>query len=98
METQHIKKVQEGCLIGYKYFDLSRTQSVALTIKGKGKGTLAVRYGEEDRDVDIVLFENPNKGEFIITLPISKREEKSALYFYFKELKGKLDFYKLELK
>ncbi len=92
METQYIQNVQEGCLIGYKYFDLSRMQSVALTIKGKGKGTLAVRYGEEDRDVDIVLFENPNKGEFIITLPIKQARGGISAVFLFQRAQRQVGF------
>lgn len=98
VETQYIKNIKQGCLIGYKYFDLSKTKSVVLTFKGKGKGKLAVRYTEEGKDVDEMAFTSSGKGEFTIELPISQHKAKSALYFYFKELKGKLDFYKLELK
>lgn len=97
-ETQYVKNVKEGCLIGYKYFDLTDTKKVTLTFKGKGKGKIAVRYEEEGKDVDEVPFDSRGKGEFKVELPISKHDAKSALYFYFKQLKGKLDYDKLELE
>ena len=98
VETQYIKNIKQGCLIGYKYFDLTDTKTATLTLKGKGRGKLAVRYTEEGEDVDAVVFENNAKGEFQIELPISKHDAKSGLYFFFKELKGKLDYFKFELK
>ena len=85
-------------LIGYKYFDFSKTETVTLTLKGKAKGTIAVRYQEDGKDQDEVKFENKDANEFKVTLPIKNKEKKSALYFYFKDMKGKVNFYNLELK
>ena len=98
VETQYVKNLQDGGLIGYKYFDFSKTETVTLTLKGKAKGTIAVRYQEDGKDQDEVKFENKDANEFKVTLPINNKEKKSALYFYFKDMKGKVNFYNLELK
>ena len=97
VETQFIKNIKDGCLIGYKYFDLSGTKAAVLSLKGKGSGKIAVRYAEDGEDVDIVEFQNKG-GEFNVELPINRNSCKSSLYFYFKEAKGKFDFFNFELK
>ena len=45
-----------------------------------------------------IEFNNKNKENFEVTLPINNKEAKSALYFYFKDMKGKVNFYNFELK
>lgn len=96
VETQYIRNIKEGCLIGWKYFDLSATETVTLKIKGKAKGELALRYVENGAQDAPVAFEV--NGETEVTLPITNKVSKSALYVYVKLCKGKFDFYSIELK
>ena len=98
VETQYVKQLQDGGLIGYKYFDFTKTSKVTLNLKGKAKGKIAVRYTEDGENVAEVEFNNSNKENFEVTLPINNKEAKSALYFYFKDMKGKVNFYNFELK
>ena len=99
VETQYVKNIKQGCLIGYKYFNLENTNSVTLSLQGWSQGKIGIRYTEEGEDVDVVEFKHKsgNRG-FKVELPINRHSCKSGLYLNFKELKGKLDFYNFELK
>ena len=44
-DDQYIKNVQDGCIIGYKYFDFSnnnQTTTLKVNIKGSAQGIIAV--------------------------------------------------------
>ena len=98
VETQYIANIKDGCLVGYKYFDLQNTKAAVLKLTGKASGKIAVRFEEKGQDVVEVPFANNKGGNFEVELPIDRKEAKSALYFYFKEMKGKVNYYSLELK
>ena len=97
-ETQYIKNIKDGCLIGYKYFDFTNTNKVVLSLKGKGKGKIGIRYLEEENDEILVDFHNKSKKFFKVEIPINNNTNKAALYFHFKNMKGKLDFHTFELE
>ena len=94
-ETQYVKNVQDGSLIGYKYFDLSNAQAVTLSVEGKAEGTLFVRYEEQGESKTKQAVSLKGKGEIEIALP--KGSEKQALYFYYQG-KGRFDFFSFTLK
>ena len=79
--------IQDGTVIGYKYFDMEDLKSVSITIKSTGNGTFYVR-----NEVD-----GENIGEIPITLSSEWTEFKSsvqcengkkALYFIYNGEKG----------
>ena len=43
---QYIANMCDGALAGFKYFDLSETKEISVTIKGHAEGTLYVRTSE----------------------------------------------------
>ncbi len=96
-ETQYIANVKDGCLIGYKYFDLSKTNKVAISLKGKGSGKIFVRYSENGENRESAKFSSSKKEMTKVTIPLNVRKEKVSLYFYF-EIKGKLDVYSIEFE
>lgn len=98
VETQYVKNLQRGALMGYKYFDLTNTQSVTLTLSGSAKGKIALRHEENGEEVAVVEFKHKGKDRFEVTIPVAAKDSKKALYFYFKDMKGKVNAYSLELK
>ena len=94
VESQYIHNVQDGSLIGYKYFDLSTSSKAILKVKGKFNGDVSVRFAENGKNEYISRLEL--NGEKEIEIKFNSRSQKEALYFYF-EGKGKFDFYTLQL-
>ena len=88
-ETQYIHNVQDGLVIAYKYFDLSKTSRIHLHLKGRFKGSVSLSFDEREGKVSTTLFEL--KGEDKIPLDIPHGRDGSALYLYFSG-KGKCDF------
>ena len=97
VETQYIHNLKDGCLLGYKYFDLSATKTVSLAVKGKAKGTAHLLFEEKGEAVSSVRFDVEG-DDGLITLPVNEGKEKSGVYLKFTDMKGKLDAYKLILK
>lgn len=94
IETQFIHNVKDKTLIGYKYFNLSKTKKIALSLKGKFKGRVYIRTKENGENLerkDVLL-----NGKKDITISISPKGKKEAMYFYFVG-KGRFDFYSFEL-
>ncbi len=98
VETQYIKNVMEGCVIGYKYFDLSLTSKISLVCKGKAKGRVSLRFSPEGEDYKTADFESDGEEEHTVSFDISERGDKEAIYFCFESLEGKTDVYRLEFE
>jgi len=96
-ETQYISNVKNGCLIGYKYFDLSKTHEVIIRLSGKGDGKIGIRYVENGDCESYQKVSLENKGIRDIAFNITRTGNKDALYFYF-EIKGKLNILSIILK
>ncbi len=93
-KQQYIQNVGDGCLIGYKYFDLSNTHKITLHYKGKFKGKVSVRFSENGENrYTSPLFSKDNE----VTVNIEPQNKKEALYFYF-EGSSKLDLYSIDLE
>ena len=98
-ETQYIKNIKDGCLIGYKYFNLENTTSIVLNVKGKAKGSVGISFDENENPKEISNFEIENQKYFEkIIISISQKACKSPIFLSFKIEKGNLDFYNFELK
>ena len=93
-ETQYIHNIKQGCLIGYKYFDLTNSSSVVLTVQGKASGKIALRNSEKGKNEAEVSFTSTKDKKTEVKIPLPKKGDKETLYFYF-DIKGRLDFYKL---
>jgi hypothetical protein len=94
VETQYIHNVQNGALIGYKYFDLSSSTKAVLKLKGKFNGNVSIRFAENGNDEYTTKLELNGEKEFEIKF--DSKSNKEALYFFF-EGKGKFDFFTLKL-
>lgn len=95
-ETQYIHNVQDGSLIGYKYFDMTMTKTITLSVKGTFDGKVSVRFKEDgDNLTDCELHLKKEAKQITFNLP--QGNEKQALYLYF-EGKGRFDFDHFELK
>lgn len=94
--VQYIHNIQDGCLVGYKYFDLEHTRKVVLDVQGNAHGKISVLYEEDGKPVSSVNFVSSDKKKSGIALPLVNGKKKSALYFRF-ETEGKLDFFSFDL-
>lgn len=93
--VSYVRNVRDGCLLGYKYFDLTDTAKVVLSVSGKAHGKIYVLYGEKERPVSSVFFVSHKNKKSGIVLPLLNGKKKTALYFLF-EIHGRLDFYSFE--
>ena len=86
--VQYVKNVCDGTVVGYKYFDLTKTGGIELKIKGKAGGRIEI-WGKEKMlgktDVSI-------SGEDQIHINVDSGSEKEPLYIkYFGN--GSFSFY-----
>ena len=95
VETQYVANVQDSTLIGYKYFDLSDTTKIMLTVKGNFQGTGYLRTTEKGKNLTSIKINLHGAG--VLTFAIPRLSSREALFFYF-EGKGRFDYYRLELE
>lgn len=87
---QYIANIQDGGIAGFKYFDLSNTNSIAIEVRGEGEGEVIVTDGIEGEILTKIPVRQ-NKDYQIFKNSISKGEKKSALYFKYTG-RGYIDF------
>lgn len=93
---QYIANMCDGALAGFKYFDLSETKEISVTIKGHAEGTLYVRTSENGEAIaEISISPSKELREFSSDIHVSGNKE--ALFFVFKG-KGNFDFISFTLK
>lgn len=88
---QYVKGIRDNCLVGYKYFCFEQCKGVALSVRGKAKGTLHVRLTENGDTVASVPMELDNPEWQTVEIPILLNSEKSAFYFAWQG-EGAFDF------
>lgn len=93
-ETQYIKNIKDGCVLGYRYFDLRETNKLLLSLEGKGRGEIEIFYEENGPKVASSSFEINSKDRKEIEILIPNGKEEAELYLKFK-MKGKVDLYDL---
>lgn len=95
-ESQYIRNVTKYTIIGYKYFRFPKdVKSLAITIKGRAKGTVVVKDSENGNVLSqIPISPTSKKKEFVSSFTPSK--EVSALFFTFQG-KGHFSFYDFTL-
>lgn len=94
VETQYIKNIKNGTKIGYKYFDLSNTNTLTLKVKGNAQGKIEISFTENGSIEYTKEFKLKGDGE--IKIDINKKSHKEALYIKFIG-KGKFDYYYFKL-
>ncbi len=95
-EERFITNIGNETLICYKFFDLMKTGSISLRIRGNAKGIIKISK-EMDNQYIAQVEVKPNKKIYIITAQYHTIAGSSALYFRFYG-KGKLDFISLQLQ
>ncbi len=88
-EGQYIKDMNDNTVANYKYFDLSSTEKITVTLRGKG--TFAVKVNDEEISSLNIDCDNWNE----VTLDI-KGDKHSKLSLFVKE--GLIDVRKFELR
>jgi len=96
-ETQYVHNVQDGLLLGYRYFDLSSAKEVVLTLSGKGRGTVSLSFAEKGGEEASAFFQGKGKEKTEVRLPLSRKGSKEALFFRFR-MKGKIDLFSLRFE
>lgn len=99
IESQYIRNIRDGCLIGYKYFDLSNTTSITLNISGCAKGKIGISFSEKENPQYFVNLNINNKRNIKqITIEFPQKASKTPIFLNFALKSGKLNFYSFELK
>ncbi len=91
-ETQFIANVKNGCLIGYKYFDLTNTRKISLSISGRGKGKISLGFSEKGKTETSAFFCSSSKSQTKVSFEIKGRKDRESLYFFF-DIKGKINVF-----
>ncbi|MBR3068464.1 MAG: family 43 glycosylhydrolase [Lachnospiraceae bacterium] len=93
---QYVANVCDGAVVGFKYFDLSKTRKLRMIVKGNAEGTVEIRTKEDGEPIArIPVTPTREKKGFVTQLPAGL-SEKEALFFRFNG-KGAFNFYLLDL-
>ena len=71
-----ITDIRNGCVVGYKYFDLTETDGLAVTVRG-GNGTLELLGGEEGKAIAAFIL-SPTTDWTTYRIPFSPNELAAA--------------------
>ena len=93
---QYIAHMCRGAVAGYKYFDLRKTKSVTVNIRGNARGTLYVSTEENGRPAAGITI-TPTKQIQGFSARLHCPADKQALYFRF-EGSGSFDFFSFTLE
>ena len=97
IESQYIQNVSDRDLIGYKYFDLSDTRKVILTLQGNFHGKIHVRFSENGKNDFHSEVRLSRKKKEEVSITIARQSNMEAIYFYF-EGKGKASFHQFRFE
>ena len=90
-----IINIQEGTVIGYKYFDFENVKSISITTRGNGKGILHVRTNIDGNNLaSIELESNQDWKEYKVDIVLNAKN--SPLYFIYDGI-GKIQIKQFEL-
>ena len=64
-----VTDIRNGCVVGYKYFDLTETDGLAVTVRG-GNGTLELLGGEEGKAIAAFIL-SPTSDWTTYRIPFS---------------------------
>ncbi len=92
---QYIENFCDGCTVGFKYFDLSKTRGIRVKLKGNGRGFVTVKCAEDGEVMCRIPVERCSL-ETWFDAAFGPASEKEALYFGF-EGSGRFKFISFEL-
>ena len=55
--VSYVKNIKKNSVLGYRYFDLTETESITLELRGKGKGKIQILSAEDGRPAATLKFE-----------------------------------------
>ena len=93
--NQYIANMRDGALAGFRYFDIRDLKSIAVTVRGKGRGKFVVKNEPNGK----ALAEIPVQPSGVwtkFTAAAKADDGVQALYFVY-EGRGAADFYSFEL-
>lgn len=83
-DTSYITNIQDGTVIGYKYFDLQGLQAVSVRVRGTGSGTLSVRTSPEGAEIAAIPVAAEAGGDWTSCKAAARVEDGvHALYFVY---------------
>jgi len=88
-----VHDIDDGSIIGYKYFDFRGASHLFVTVRGNAQGELIVRASENGSEIGSIPIK-PSASWQSIGAKVMFPEGKSALYLQFRG-KGKLDILEL---
>lgn len=83
-----ITNVQDGTVIGYKYFELRGLKAVSVTVKAEEAGTISFRTHADGPDLAVILVDACKEWKQFAA-PVHAADGKSAVYLIYRG-KGKL--------
>ena len=95
---QYIANMRDGAQAGFKYFDLSRTHTVTVTVRGKARGRMIAAYSPGGEPAAVIPADL-HTGEWteLPAVPLTgEKTAKNALFFRF-EGEGRIDFLSFRL-
>ena len=94
---QYIANIRNGTEAGFKYFDMTFTTGIALTVRGKAKGQLIVSFSPCGEPVSVIPVDiNSKEWTKLPAASVRGGSVKTALYIRY-EGTGRLDFRSFEL-
>lgn len=95
IRQEEVINIQDGTIIGYKYFDFENVHSISVTVKGTDEGTLHIRTGINDKNLASIQIERcEDWKEYKVDIELNKKN--SPLYFVY-EGEGQLEIKQFEL-
>lgn len=95
--NQYIANMTDGSVAGFKYFSFEEVTTIAVTLRGEGKGLLFISTTEGEEPVATLLINVSNDKEWMtFTAPIEIDKGTKPLYFTYKG-EGHIDFALFEL-
>jgi hypothetical protein len=87
---QYLKGMKDGCIVGYKYFDINQIHKIILKVRGKAEGTIRISTKENSYYVGEQNVKLNHEDWTGIEVPVNISSGVHALYFSY-EGKGYFD-------
>lgn len=89
--VSYISGIKNGCVVGYKYFDLRKTRHIRICIRGKAAGRLILSDQEDGRNIRAYFDINSSKDWMEYDADIEIIAERTPLYFIYSG-RGMIEF------
>lgn len=86
----YISNIQNGSIVGFKYFDFNDLKEVSITVRSSTNGVMHVKTSLNDEDISTIQIETCNEWKTYNSKSICLNEIKPLYFIY--EGEGKVDF------